>query len=98
MLTLKLTTLPALTAAFRVSEITNLDINFFAKHPACYRFAFSKVSKSWKKGQSAPVIKCLVCDLDESLCVCKTIDQHLKRTEVCRSDHGQLFLGLIKPH
>ena len=51
MLTLKLTTLFALTAAYRVSEITNLDINFLAKHQTCSSFAFSKVSKSWKKGR-----------------------------------------------
>ena len=42
--------------------------------------------------------KFLVYDLDESLHVCRTIDQYLKRTEVCRNDHDQLLLGLIKPH
>ena len=66
MLTLGLATLTALTAASRVSEITNLDINFLAKHPACYSFTFSKISKSWKKRQSAPVIKFLVYGLTDN--------------------------------
>ena len=66
MLTLKLTILTALTAAYRVSKITNSDINFLGKHPACYSFTFSKISKSWKKRQSAPVIKLLVYDLADN--------------------------------
>ena len=44
------------------------------------------------------MIKFLVYDLIESLCVCRTIGQYLKRTEIRRNDHGQLLLGLIKPH
>ena len=50
------------------------------------------------KGQSASKIKLLVYGLDESLCVCRTIDQYLERTEVRRNYYGQLLLGLIKPH
>ena len=48
--------------------------------------------------RSAPLITFLVYDIDESLFVCRTIDQHLKRTDVCRKDYRQTFLGLIKPH
>ena len=33
-----------------------------------------------------------------TICVCKTIDQYLKRTEVRRKDHDQLLPGLIYPH
>lgn len=48
--------------------------------------------------RSAPLIKFVVYDIDESLFVYRTIDQHLKRTEVCRKDYRATFLGLIKPH
>lgn len=73
MLTYKLTALLALTATSRVSEITNLDIDYLAKHPTVYVFTFSKVSKTWKQGQKAPTIDFKVYDSDESLCVCSAI-------------------------
>ena len=44
------------------------------------------------------MIRSLAYDLDESLCICKIIDQYLQRTEVELFDHGQLLLGLIKLH
>ena len=96
-LTLKLMALFALAAAFRVSEITNLDINFLDKHPTCNSLLFPKVSMSWTKEQSAPVIKFLVLvyDLDKSLCICRTIDQYLNRPEFRRNNRGQLLLGQI---
>ena len=85
MLTFKLTALLSLIAASRVSEITNLNIDYLAKHPTVYVFTFTKVSKSWKRGQKAPTMKFKIYDLDDSLCVCKTIDQYLERTESRRA-------------
>ena len=81
LLTLKLTTILALTSASRASENTNLDIRYLAKSPKVFCFTFSKVSKTWKKGQQAPLIKFFKFDQDERLCVCKTIDQYLRRSK-----------------
>ncbi|MEO0683599.1 MAG: tyrosine-type recombinase/integrase [Cyanobacteria bacterium J06649_11] len=98
LLSYKLVTLLALTAASRVSEITNLDINYLAKSSNLYTFTFSKLSKVWKKGKVAPVLTFKVFEEDSSLCVCRTIDQYLDRTKSRRNGHTQMLLGLIKPH
>jgi hypothetical protein len=45
LLTLKLVTLLALTAASRVSEITSLDINYLSRSTEYYSFTFSKLTK-----------------------------------------------------
>ena len=56
LLTFKLTTLLSLTAASRVSEITNLDIDFLDKHHNVYIFTFSKVS-NMETGSKNPYIR-----------------------------------------
>ena len=98
LLTFKLTTLLSLTAASRVSEITNLDIDFLDKHHNMYIFTFSKVSKTWKQGQKTPTLDFKVYDLDPSLCVCRTIDQYLERTRSGRGIHKQLLISLVQPY
>jgi len=56
MFTLKRTTLLSLTAASRVSEITNLNINFLNRSTTFYSFTFSKVSKVWKKTSTCVIV------------------------------------------
>ena len=98
LLTFKLTTLLALTAASRASEITNLDIRYLNKQHTVYAFTFCKVSKSWKKGKKAPVLEFKMFD-DPSICVCRTIDMYLKRSAGWRGEQDtQLLLATIEPH
>lgn len=98
LLTYKLVTLLSLLAASRVSEITNLDIDFLLKQPDVYVFTFSQVSKTWKPGQKAPTMEFKVYDRDVSLCVCRTIDLYLKRTESRRGDYKQLLISIVRPY
>ena len=59
-------------------------------------FTFSKVFKTWRKGQKAPSIDFKIYDLDEYLCVCKTIDQYLERTKSRRDKHRQLLIRTLR--
>ena len=77
----------SLTAASRVTEITNLDNDFLDKHHNVYIFTFSKVTLDFK-----------VYDLDPSLCVCRTIDQYLERTRSRIGIHKQLLISLVQPY
>ena len=97
LLTYKLVTLLSLIAASRVSEITNLDIDFLSKTTDVYIFTFSQVSKTWKPGQKAPTLDFKVYHADASLCVCRTLDLYIERTKSRRGDYKQLLISLSRP-
>lgn len=69
LLTLKLTILLALTAASRGSEIALLDIRYMSRSEKTFSFAFTKLTKSWRKGQPPPSLSFRSYTEDDSLCV-----------------------------
>ena len=80
-LTYKLTVLLGLSFALRASSIQHLNINFRAKTNSCYKFYFNKLHKSWRRGKAQPAVTYQVYTQDESLCVVRTLDEYVARTE-----------------
>ena len=80
-LTCKLTVLLALSSALRASSIQHLNINFLAKTNSCYKFFFSMLDKSWRKGKAQPTVTYQEYTQDKSLCVVRTLDECIARTE-----------------
>ena len=56
-LTLKLCMLLTLTAASRCSEIKYLNTKYMTKTDSMYIFAFSELTKSWRKGRAPPSLE-----------------------------------------
>ena len=98
-LTLKLSTLLAIASASRASEICYLDIRYLVKGKDSYEFHFVKLTKSWRRGKPRPKICFHFLTEEPELCICKTIDQYLTRSEGWRSDQDtQLLLSHVSPH
>ena len=55
-LTHKLTTLIALSYAFRASSLQHLNIKFMTRNDTSYKFHFHKLHKSWRKGKALPTV------------------------------------------
>ena len=96
----KLTTLLALTTASRTSMIQHLNTEFMAKDKDRYIFYFSKLHKSWRKGQARPAITYFAFDEDKALCVVETLNEYINRSKPWReSNHEkQLLLSSIRPN
>ena len=62
-------------------------------------FTFVTLHKEWRKGKSPPPPKVYSFEEDTKLCVVATLEECLKRTNVCRGkDKKQLLLSFVKPH
>ena len=99
-LTCKLTTLLALTTASRASMIQHLNTEFMVKDKDRYIFYFSKLHKSWRKGQVPPTITYFSFGEDKALHVVETLNEYINRSKPWReSNHEkQLLLSSIRPH
>ena len=86
LLSQKLATLLALTAASRCSEICILDTRYMVQGETYYRFHFSKLFKSWRKGKPAPSIEYSSYFENNKLCVVKALNQYLKVSDPWRED------------
>ena len=98
-LTCKLTTLLALTTALRASMIQYLNTEFMAKDKDRYIFHFSKLHKSWRKGQASPAITCFAFDEDKALCVVETLNEYINRLKPWRESNAVVsctILGWLK--
>ena len=76
-LTCKLTTLLALTTTSRASMIQHLNAEFMANDKDRYIFYFSKLHKSWRKGQAPPAITYFAFSEDKALYVVETLNQYI---------------------
>ena len=89
LLTLKVSMLLSLLSASRVSEITNLRVDYLTKHSSVYTFAILHLTKTYQKVKKAqPNLKFYNFPGDSNLCVCKAID----------SLKGVIFGGLRNPN
>ena len=96
-LTCKLATVLALTTASSASMIQHFNTEFVAKDKNRYIFYFSKLHKSWKKGQTPPVITYFAFGEDKTLCVVETLNEYINRSKPWReSNHEKLYLYYIR--
>ena len=79
--------------------IQHLNTEFMAKDKDRYIFYFSKLHKSWRKGQAPPAITYFAFDEDKALCVVETLNEYINRSKPWReSNHKkQLLLSSIRP-
>ena len=77
---LKLAILLFLTSAGRCHEICYLNIKFMVRTSSSFKFFFTKVTKSWRKGKPPPCLEFHEYSDDEKLCVVACIDKYLGRS------------------
>ena len=99
-LTHKLTVLMALSSASRASPLPRLNIKFMTRNNTSYKFCFHKLHKSWKRCNAPPTLSYQAYTQDHNLCVVKTLDEYISRTEGWRSGEEcyQLLLSFVNPH
>ena len=99
LLTLKVSMLLSLLSASRVSEITNLRVDYLTKHSSVYTFAIPHLTKTCRSGKKPrPNLKFYNFPGDSKLCVCKTIGSYLERRNVWGIEESQFIVSHIKPH
>ena len=57
--------------------IQYLNTEFMAKDKDKYMFYFSKLHKSWSKGQAPPAITHFAFGEDKALCVVETLNEYI---------------------
>ena len=99
-LTHKLTVLMALSFVARASSLQHLNITFMARNEMSYKFYFHKLYKSRRRGKVPPTISYQAYTQDPNLCVVRTLDEYISRTQGWRSGEkcSQLLLSLFNPH
>ena len=99
LLTPKVSMLLSLLSASRVSEITNLRVDYLTKHSSVYTFAIPHLTKTCRRGKKPhPNLKFYNFPGDSKLGVCKAIDSYLERRNVWGFEESQLLVSHIKPH
>ena len=90
----------ALSSASRASLLQHLNIKFMTRNGMSYKFYFQKLHKSWRRGKVPPTISFQAYSEDLNLCVVKTLDEYISRTEGWRSgkECSQLLLSFVNPH
>ena len=80
--------------------IQHLNTVFMAKDKDKHIFYFSKLHKSWRRGQAPLAIIYFAFDEDKSLCVVETLNEYNNRSKPCRefNHEKQLLLSSIKLH
>ena len=99
-LTLKLTMMLALSATFRCSEISYLNIHFMAKTEGKYIFSFNKLTRVCCRSKSEPTLNFHEFEQDKSLCIVSLLDTYIEGSKPWKQDQqkGQLLLSFVKPH
>ena len=71
-----------------------------ARNEMSYKFFFHKLHKSWRRGKAPPTISYQAYTQDPNLCVVRTLDEYISRTQGWRSgeEYSQLLLSFVNPH
>ena len=69
LLSLKLSMLLVLASALRAIQIQHLDISQMGRLPDQYKFVYTKLHKSWRKGKLPTSVSFFVYAEDPHLCV-----------------------------
>ena len=99
-LTHTLSVLMVLSSTSMVSSLQHLNIKFMARNEMSYKFYFHKLHKSWRRGKAPPTISCQAYTQVPSLCVVRTLDEYISRTQGWTSGEecSQLLLSFVNPH
>ena len=99
LLTLKVLILFALLSASRVSEVTNLRMDYLTKHSSVYTFGIRRLMKTCQRGKKPhPNLKFYNFSVDK-LCVCKAIDSYILKGIMFEGfGESQFLVSHIKPH
>ena len=99
LLNLKLAALLFLTSSGRCHEICYLDVRYKVKTSSSYKFYFTKVTKSWRRGQPPPVLEFEEFSANKKMCVVTCLSHYLERTAEWRTEgQNQLLLSHLSPH
>ena len=90
--------LPLLSAS-RVSEITDLRVDYLTKHSSVFTFAIPHLTKTCRRGKKPhPNLKFYNFPGKNKLSVCKATDSYLERCNVWGVGESQFLVSHIKPH
>ena len=99
LLTLNVSMLLSLLSASKVSEITNLRVDYLTKHSCVYTFAFPHLTKTCQRGRKPHLnLKFYNFPSDSKLCVWKAIDSYLGKCNVWGVGESRFLVSQIKPH
>ena len=102
LLSLKLSMLLVLASASRAIQIQQLEISQLGRLPYQYKFVYTKLHKSRRKGKlppsPSPSVSFFAYAEDPHMCVENCLDAYLDRTKVGRDGKNQLLLSFIQPH
>ena len=78
----------------------HFNTEFMAKDEDKCIFYFSKLHKSWRKGQAPPAVTYFAFGEDKVLCVVEALNKYINRLKLwMESNHEkQLLLSSIRPH
>ena len=96
-LTWKVTILMALISASRAVQIHHLQVSNMARLQNQYKFEYSQLHKSWKRGKICPSLQFFAFVEDPEMCVVKCLDGYLLKSEPWRKNQEtQLLLSFFK--
>ena len=97
---LKLAILFFLTSAGRCREICYLNIKFMVRiSSSSFKFFFTKVTESWRKGKPLPCLEFHEYSDDGKLCIVTCIDEYLGRSPPLRTQsQNELLLSHMIPY
>ena len=75
----------------RDSSLQHLNTKFMARNDKSYKFYFHKLHKSWRSDKTPPTVSYQIHKQDPNICVVKTLDEYITRTE-----DGGFVMGLLK--
>ena len=91
-----------LASASRAIQIQQLEISQLGRLPYQYKFVYTKLHKSRRKGKlppsPSPSVSFFAYAEDPHMCVENCLDAYLDRTKVGRDGKNQLLLSFIQPH
>ena len=98
MLTLKLVMLIAIIHAARVQTLHQLSIQNIRKEKTSYVVQIDSLLKQTRPGMNVKPLKMEKYPPNANLCVFKTLEEYLCRTQHLRNEEDRLFISYTKPH
>ena len=98
MLSLNLAMLVALTQASRSHSMSLLSLEGLQKDSDSYVLFYCGLLKQCRKGRRNPIAKFKKYDTDDRVCIYRTLEEYIKRTEILRGSEKRLFVSYIKPY
>ena len=99
LLTLKVLMLLSFLFVSRVSDITNLRVDYLTKDSSVYTFAIPHLTTTCRRSKkSHPKLKFYNFSGDNKVCVCNAIDSYLERHNVWEVEESWFLVSHFKRH